>query len=310
MKPIMNSRRINTPFMYRPKETTKKANNESFNPENTSSPIKKNGVKISKKSRNSPLSNVPGCTAYPKGTHNQTEDNTEYKRKSPIRKKVIIPMHKTTFNWAIKNQHTYGNVKGNAEGINKKRGCELPEIPFKENAKFIPHPVSEKRDEYIRYIANSKKSALGAREDYNKIRNFKLKDVSIDSARGNGMFSNESKTHSFSLGGVNFEVQSKCDTSVNSLEHMRTDISKEMNLMFYDFNGSKKRIDSGLPRHDSLSPNKKRVAYPNKTTNKFFQRRNLSDKQSNTNSFNDIKNCEDDYKEKQNFTPLANDSNL
>jgi hypothetical protein len=238
-------------------------------------------------------------------------------------------MHKTTFNWAIHND--YGKSKDNLNSSKRKDEAELPEIPFKENTKFVPNPISEKRDEYIRYIANTKKkSAMEAKDNVRngnrRTRNTKLKeDYSVDSARRD---SNETRT--FNLGGISFEVRAKGDIpSVNSLEYMKTSVSKEMNLMFYDFNGAKKRMNSGSPRPENVSPNGKRIGmktvYPSKTTGKFFQRRKQSNKQPSDTAilFNNTKNCDEDYnygleevegrkKDRvvSNFMPLSNNSNI
>jgi len=322
MKPVMNSRRINTPFISRPSHPQKKAFNES---EDIPSPQSNNSIKFSSKSRNFPFSNVLGCTAYPKGNYTHVEK----RQKSPTRKKILIPIHKTTFNWALHND--YGKSKDNLNLSKRKNETELPEIPLKENTKFIPNPISEKRDEYIRYIANIKKklpieSRENIRNGNKKTRNTKLKeDFSVDSAKRD---SNDIKT--FNLGGISFEVRAKGDTSsINSLEYMKTSISKEMNLMFYDFNGAKKRMNSESPRPEDVLSNGKRIGtkivYPSKTTGKFFQRKKQSNKQptDKTTSFHDIKNCDEDYvfdgeetegerrsKKVSNFVPLANNSKV
>jgi hypothetical protein len=172
-------------------------------------------------------------------------------------------MHKTSIKWGL---HEYGKNIRKKGNCSKQRKCngtkELPELSFKENTKFDPNPTSEKRDEYIRYIISNKKSKLERKNDSRsrcrKAMNAKTKgDFSIDLARRDSILSSDSsEVRSFNFGGISFEVHSKGDgSSMNSLEHLEPNISKEMSLMFYDFNGARSRVNSNSPKQENALNN-------------------------------------------------------
>ena len=101
------------------------------------------------------------------------------------------------------------------------------------------------KDENIHYIMNKKKKSIIEKHRRNKI--YGTKDYSMDSGRRDSILNSD--THSFNINGINFEIRSKCDnSSMNSLEYLKANVSKDMNLMCYDFNGSKKRMNRSEER--------------------------------------------------------------
>lgn len=258
------------------------------------------------------------------------------KPKSASRKKRIVSMHKTTAAWSQSNSnnlqslnnqsvnnndYSYDTSSSSAYGVEpniiktKNRAVlqknaphpqkpkmslaeNLPKIPRKERQKFVPDPITEKRDEYIRYILKKKRNkrmeAPNGRNSRAKNRNLDRKDdvftVTTNSARRESKDTPTSinnsntidNTHSFNLGGINFEVHSKKGASPNdSVEHLKSYVMKDMSLMFYDFNGAGKRLASESPPPKDYSTSKRKLnaesmlklIYQNKTSDKFFQRK-------------------------------------
>jgi len=247
MKAIIKSRRINTPCDFNPKNSNKKISKNIISELLT---LPNNATESSYKEQN------------PLQSNSHYENRNEAQKKPP--KEVLIPMHKTTIKWGL---HEYGGKNTRKKDYcNKQRKCnvtrKLPELSFKENTKFNPNPTSEKRDEYIRYIISNKKSKLeGKNNNRSRCRkgiNPKTKgDFSIDLARRDSILSSDSsEVRSFNFGGISFEVHSKGDgSSMNSLEHLESNISKEMSLMFYDFNGAKSRVSSNSPKQENVLNN-------------------------------------------------------
>ena len=275
MKLYMKSRRINTPYNFKLKEVHKKSyKNEIDDTNNIES--NKNQLYIHTKKKS-----ILRCTHYPNNEYYNNEVTVE-RKKSPLKKKVMISMHKTTNNWGIKNEHSYGKRNNKTKGeLNlyerynlQTKVEELPELSIKENTKFNLNPTSYEKDQYIRYIMDNKKSLI-ERKISNKKYSKKIsqkEDLSMDSGRRDSILSNNSDLRSFKLGGISFEVHSKVDnSSVSSLEYLEPNISKEMNLMFYDFNGSQTRMNSNSPYSENPSSNRKKVPMPNKTVQNFFK---------------------------------------
>lgn len=200
-------------------------------------------------------------------------------------------MNKTTNNWNHPTNYAYGNksiydnnrvLKKNRKHFNNiceyqmtkyEEGKKLPKIFLKNEVKFSSSPVSDKKDEYIRYILNNKRKQKANNcavygKDYS--------DISVGSARKVRI-----KAQKMNIDGISFEVHSKCNISPdNSLDYLQSDIKKEMNLMCYDFNGAGKRMGS-----DSPQPKNKQQSFigirkssskvqPNRTTLKFFPNKN------------------------------------
>jgi hypothetical protein len=199
-------------------------------------------------------------------------------------------MYKTTNKW---NPTSYGTVYGKKEQeiritrknriklnnqllMDKNRLEELKKLPkilFKNDIRFNPSPISDKKDEYIHYIIHNKRkqnNILNARPFKEKVHNRSL----IESSRRK-----EVQTKEMNIDGINFEVYCKCDSSPeDSFDYLRTNIRKDMNLMCYDFNGAANRMASDSPeprevcreevRKISLRPMK--AACLNKTATNFF----------------------------------------
>ncbi len=184
----------------------------------------------------------------------------------------------------------------------------LPKIIRKEQKRFVPENVAggtglERKDEYIRYIISKKKAkaAAAAAEASGRLSRAKVRGgemgrradegtpAAAESARRGSKDTSTNNTidntpHSFNLGGITFEVHSKRGTSPSdSVEYLRSQVSKEMNLMFYDFNGAAKRLASESPQPKEYPTPQKatkptaestiRMIYQNKTAEKFFQRK-------------------------------------
>ena len=208
----------------------------------------------------------------------------------------------------------------------------LPSITQKEKNRFVPDPTAaaDKKDDYIRYIVSKKsKQATGDSLGSGRLSQTKMRGSEacrksegiavLGSARrlSKDNATNDN-THSFNLGGIAFEVHTKSETSPNdSFEHMKTQVSKEMNLMFYDFNGAGKRMMANessqvkecnnsnittptIASTTTIPPSKKkshaesvlRMVYQNKSAEKFFQKnakavRN-SKKMKSTSSTHDV----------------------
>lgn len=316
----MKSRRINTPCDFNPKHSSKKLS-KSILAELLTLPNNPTESAHSRKVPN-PLqpTTLSNCLQ-----ENRGEAQGE-RKKSPLPKKVLISMHRTAIKWGF---HEYGkrNDKKSRGRMNlncskQRRKCnitsELPELSFKENAKFNPNPTSEKRDEYIRYIISNKKALLDKKNDSKskcrRAMNQKPKgDFSVDLARRDSILSNDSsEIRSFNMGGISFEVHSKGDgSSMNSLEYLEPNISKEMSLMFYDFNGARSRVNSNSPR-----PEKASQSNGSKTAEHFFQHKaegKLADakKPEARCESNLLAQCEVDGKRSKSppiFTPLTNNS--
>ena len=234
---------------------------------------------------------VFGCTYYGRNSFYNPSEIPKEKPKSPIRKTRIETVNKTTNNWNNPVNNPYGGLsiynKKDNKVLKKNIKClmndyidqnqkldKLPKITLKNEVKFSASPVSEKRDEYIRYILNNKRKR-------NAIGKFDLvtKNISMGSAR------KSKNVQMMNIEGVNFEIYSKCGASPErSLEYLKADMTKEMNLMCYDFNGAGKRMASDSPqprnttncfrgtRKNSTKPAQNPIQ--NRTTAKFFPVKN------------------------------------
>jgi hypothetical protein len=201
------------------------------------------------KSKNPSQASPLGCTCYGK----KAFYNPSQKVKPMVHKQNPVPMHKTAADWYNKN--TNNNYQGSNQQLMlrgrrkvniKKAVGDLPAINLKEGNKFIPNPVSEKSDKYIRYIIEKKKVEAGSRNNSNT--RYTKQNSQLISKRNEAVENEGTETHTLDMGGIKFEVHSKSGSSpLNPLEQPKEGVFKEMNLMNYDFNGSSKRMASNSP---------------------------------------------------------------
>lgn len=243
-----------------------------------------------------------GCTYYDEGFCHKKDDSTAtpnvLKAKSKNRKKQLTSMHKTAAHWNVGNSSiieyedstlVVGKPYKKSCFIGRKESIPqssvLPKIDSTGKGQFDAENSSNKEDSYIAYIKNKKK--LKAETGYlniTKQRNERIQEhTPITSAR---RFSKEKQqikagdSKSFVMNGINFEVHSrKSGSPTESVEQLKGQITKEMSLMFYDFNGAAQRIHNESPplKENSTSKNKNgaestlRRIYQNKTTEKFYK---------------------------------------
>ena len=185
-----------------------------------------------------------GATSYGKKGFNDPLQ----KAKSVSKKKNAMTMHKTITNWKnINRQNEYGELIENDEQnykyrineknrnrINNRKNSikskvKFPSIINNEDTKFVPNPVAEKSDKYIRYIIEKKKLENDNRNNSNE-RPAKLNMKNC---------SNETGIRTMKMDGINFEVHTnKKPFPKESLESLKEGEFHQMNLMYYDFNGS------------------------------------------------------------------------
>lgn len=222
-----------------------------------------------------------GCSHYGKKSFCNKNEISKENHKSPMKKVQFSIMNKTTNNWnhPINNQcYKKENhiIRKNIRCANNKYNMpklspqKLPDIYSKEDMRFNPIPVSEKRDEYIRYILNNRRK-----------RYFNYKPEVISNNTSMGSTRKNTDIQAMNIEGINFEIHSKDKASPEmSLDYLKNHMTKEMNLMCYDFNGIVKRMNTDssqqrnfekcLPKMRKRSMNPENDIRVNKTTGKFF----------------------------------------
>jgi len=257
-------------------------------------------------------------------------------------------MVRTAENWNNNYYESPGNnknkfVKG-IKGLNKagNQSCSedkpkiisiFPNIDNQDKQFTIENTANEE-DAYIKYIKSKKKNKNRIAETgyLTKLRTTNIKrgkedsNNKISSARRNSkeISNSGAEAQSFTMNGINFEVHSKVNGSpTDSFKHFKGQISQEMNLMFYDFNGSAQRVNSESPKPQEFSQNKTksgvestlRKIYQNKTSDRFFKKSRKEEghkdnqKASNTKSTHDATvDRPSDHSTKRIFVPHDDNS--
>ena len=249
-------------------------------------------------------SNAFGCTYYGAHSFCNAKDPDKDIARPITRKKRSVIMDKTTVNWNCPNNNSYYeafSIYGKGEQEKKvydknrmhinnqfmgqksyfKNIKGLPRILLRNAAKFDPNIIEEDRDEYIQYIINKKRGKSNENFKFNKNHHgYKM-------LTGSGRKDKTPSVKQVRINGIDFEINSKCDISPKcSLDYLKSNITKEMNLICYDFNGAKKRMVSDSPQFRNTQycipttrkePSKPtRLICHNKTTAKFFQSKDKS----------------------------------
>ncbi len=208
-------------------------------------------------------------------------------KSSAYRKTRINSMHKTANYWNVpaKTKHTAAAVNNEYSGHDSGRkkhesnssrlmygSTHLPAIEQK-TVHFTDVPETDSNDTYIKYVSQAKRSrALPAYANRSKegeqgqIVPLEKRVPPADEAK--------SGIRAFNWEGIHFEVSPKRDGSCDSVNGLQPEYVNDMNLMFYNFNGSNPQCprngsESPHPEPISEAPLKKVPAMHNKTSSNF-----------------------------------------
>ena len=255
-----------------------------------------------------PVRRPLGCTYYGESFGYPSQDNgieRLAKPKSGNRKKRTPAMQKTTANWTIKgadlayepaskdylnpnanisigrraNPRTQQNRQagGNGHCPRSQHPSDSSTLARREakdaEADNDGDGSGRKEDQYIRYIKHQKKlkaaetGYLARLAPYSGLQ--RRPDPGADSPVSTA-------AQSFVMSGISYEVHRDRGAS---REHLKGRRSKDMNLMFYDFNHSALRMASESPQpHDESQEELHRrqgeprhIVYPHKTSEHFYR---------------------------------------
>jgi hypothetical protein len=259
-----------------------------------------------------------GCTNYCEGFPNENNKSIISPcvnvPKSRNINKQLKSMHKTSANWNCSRPSKPTKIAAKLyadSGIGSNNSHEtcynirsiirknvLPIIESFNKKQFHADCVSNKNDTYIAYIKSVKKQK---EEDTNInksiIRCERKIGGNYQTAFARKLSRNKPvDTKSFVMNGINFEVHSKRGVSpTESVEHLKSNISKEMNLMLYDFNGASRRLGNeaknikNSSKYNSNVESTIKKIYLNNTSERFYKGRDRNQKQkvNNTTSTHD-----------------------
>ena len=157
-------------------------------------------------------------------------------------------MNKSAVNWNPKYNRTSNKCKiilkckENAQNDKEtdKQSCMLPTLKQSKriDKALIKESLNNTKDSYIKYILRKRQ----AKEQTLK-NNCKNKI---------GDNSNEVNNRIINIEGINFEVSSRNKNSISPSSNMSNHVSKQMNLINYDFNGSSFKINQS-PKQSLIS---------------------------------------------------------
>jgi hypothetical protein len=255
-----------------------------------------------------PVRRPLGCTYYGEGFGYAHQDNGPerlIKPKSGSRKKRTPAMQKTAANWNIKNadlayesvSKDYSNpnvnvsigrrtnarpqanrqTSGNGHGQRPQHPSDSSTLARREpkdaDGENDGDGSGRKEDQYIRYIKHQKKLKAAETGYLARLAPYSGLQRRLDPGAESPA---STAAQSFVMSGISYEVHHDRGAS---REHLKGRRSKDMNLMFYDFNNSALRMASESPQPHEESQEElhrrhvepRRMVYPHKTSEHFYR---------------------------------------